>query len=276
LNYLNLACGTKFHEAWVNVDMVPSGPSVIQCDLLKGINFPDDTFNVVYHSQFIEHIPRDRANFITKECYRVLKPGGIIRVVTPDLENIVRNYLFYLEKCISEPNEINIANYDWLLLEMYDQTIRNYCGGEMGKVLGKENLPNEQFVFDRTGLSGQNIRKAFSEKQDTTKIIQRVKEGPGQIIHKIFRKLGRIYLKAALSRRGGELLEIGKFRVSGEIHYWMYDRVSLSKLLKETGFKDISQKTPYESDIPNWSIYELDVKGKAVIDPASLFMEARK
>src|SRR4030095_8913465 len=96
LNYLNLACGTKYHEAWINMDMVSSGPSVIQCDLLKGISFPDNTFNVVYHSQFIEHVTRDKANFITKECYRVLKPGGIIRVVTPDLENIVRNYLFYL------------------------------------------------------------------------------------------------------------------------------------------------------------------------------------
>ena len=134
VNYLNLACGGKFHKAWVNVDMMIMDPSVIKCDLLKGINFPDNTFSVVYHSQFIEHLNYDQGFSFMQECYRVLQPGGIIRVVTPDLENTVRNYLIYLEKCFSDPSEMNAANYDWLLLEMYDQTTRNSNGGEMSKV----------------------------------------------------------------------------------------------------------------------------------------------
>ncbi|HWN87851.1 MAG TPA: methyltransferase domain-containing protein, partial [Chitinophagaceae bacterium] len=129
LKYLNLACGTKIHNDWVNVDFSSSDPTVIKCNLLNGINFPDNSFSVIYHSQFIEHLPKEKAIDFMKECYRVLKPGGIMRVVTPDLENIARNYLRWLEQCITEPSEINEANYDWLMLEFFDQTIRNSYGG---------------------------------------------------------------------------------------------------------------------------------------------------
>ena len=274
VNYLNLACGGKFHKSWVNVDMMIMDPSVIKSDLLKGIDFPDNTFTVVYHSQFIEHLTRDKGFSFMQECQRVLKPGGIIRIVTPDLENIVRNYLFYLEKCISEPNEINAANYDWLLLEMYDQTTRNFNGGEMGKVLNKENLLNEEFIMDRTGIAGKMIRQCFSEPPPQVYIPP--KNNFKEIFDSVGRKLRQSYLKAVLPKKETELLEMGRFRVSGEIHYWLYDRYSMTRLLKETGFKDISFKTPYQSNIPNWSSYELDVKRGAAIDPTSLFVEASK
>ena len=72
------------------------------------------------------------------------------------------------------------------------------------------------------------------------------------------------------------IIKIGKFRLSGEVHYWMYGRFSLQRLLQQAGFKNISIKNPNESDIPDWNAYELDVKGGCVIDPASIFMEATK
>ena len=57
----------------------------------------------------------------------------------------------------------------------------------------------------------------------------------------------------------------------------MYDRYSLKTLLEKTGFSSVRLKTPFESDIPDWGMYELDVlKNGMVIDPGSLFMEAGK
>lgn len=56
----------------------------------------------------------------------------------------------------------------------------------------------------------------------------------------------------------------------------MYDRFSLSELLKEVGFEDIRVVSPYESSIPEWDKYELDVRDGNVCDPCSLFMEAVK
>jgi len=67
------------------------------------------------------------------------------------------------------------------------------------------------------------------------------------------------------------------FRISGEMHQWIYDRYSLSKLPQEAGFTDIKVCRANESAIPNFNSYLLDIEpdGK-VRKPDSLFMEARK
>lgn len=80
----------------------------------------------------------------------------------------------------------------------------------------------------------------------------------------------------AYFRAQEQFLEIGKFRMSGEVHQWMYDRYSLSLLLHQCGFKDISIKTAFESAILNWNTFELESKNGIVYKPDSLFMEARK
>lgn len=51
----------------------------------------------------------------------------------------------------------------------------------------------------------------------------------------------------------GKKYQVRSFRLGGEIHYWMYDRFSLSELLKEVGFSDIRIKSPDSSDIQNYS-----------------------
>lgn len=73
-----------------------------------------------------------------------------------------------------------------------------------------------------------------------------------------------------------EAHKVGSFRLGGEVHMWMYDRFSLSRLLDECGFKCIKIQTPHSSSIPEWSEYELDVKNDIIFDPTSLFMEAQK
>ena len=57
---------------------------------------------------------------------------------------------------------------------------------------------------------------------------------------------------------------------------WMYDKYSLARLLRQVGFVNSVVKSPTDSDIPDWSGFELDVKDGMAFDPASLFMEARK
>lgn len=71
-------------------------------------------------------------------------------------------------------------------------------------------------------------------------------------------------------------IKIGRFRLNGKIHYWMYDRFSLKLLLEKHAFKDITIENPHDSRIENWNSYELDVKGYAIFDPTSLFIEATK
>ncbi len=142
LNYLDLGCGNRFHKDWVNIDMVSKNPYVISHNLLKGIPYPDNQFDVIYHAQVLEHIPKDKATDFIKECFRVLKPGGIIRIVVPNLENIVGEYIKHLKVNLENPTEESEANYDWILLEMYDQTVRQYVGGQMAEVINTPKLIN--------------------------------------------------------------------------------------------------------------------------------------
>lgn len=277
INYLNVGCGSKFHKDWYNVDMTSSSPDVIATNLLNGIPFPDNSFDAVYHSQVLEHFPKEKAPAFIQECFRVLKPGGIIRVVVPDLENIVDEYKRFLNENLIESNDLSAANYDWILLEMYDQTVRNYSGGQMAEYLKQPSLINEKYVIDRIGFVGRNIRNNYLNKKSevganhSTRKSQfsttSIKEAASSLFRKIRKKI---------SSQSSELSKIGAFRAGGEVHMWMYDRYSLSRLLKSCGFESISVKSPSESWIPEWEKYELDIKDGLVYDPTSLFMEAQK
>lgn len=77
--------------------LLKSDPDIIRWDLRKGIPFEDGTFDVIYHSHFLEHLDKKAAYTFMEECYRVLKPSGIIRVVVPDLGIRSRNYVDTLQ-----------------------------------------------------------------------------------------------------------------------------------------------------------------------------------
>ncbi len=272
LNYLNVGCGNKYHKDWINIDMVSNSRDVIKCNLLKGIPFPDEKFEILYHSQVLEHFPKENAFDFMKECYRVLKKNGTIRVVVPDLENIVNEYKKYLDENLNNPNELSQANYDWILLEMYDQTVRNYTGGQMAKFLQQDKIVNEKYIVDRIGYIGSsNINKVKIGKIELIK--KNIKAlGLLGFLVRVFGFIKSMFLNILL----GKKYKIGSFRLGGEIHAWLYDKYSLSRLLKDVGFSDIKIKNAFESDIPNWNSYELDVKGELVHDPTSLFIEAKK
>jgi predicted SAM-dependent methyltransferase len=117
MHYLNLGCGNHFHPDWINIDMLSSAPDVIAHDLRKGIPLLDCSCEVVYHSHVIEHFRQDDAVLFMKECLRVLKPGGIIRVAAPDFEAIAKIYLEKLA-AIREGDYSQEPDYEWIVLEM--------------------------------------------------------------------------------------------------------------------------------------------------------------
>jgi hypothetical protein len=86
-----------------------------------------------------------------------------------------------------------------------------------------------------------------------------------------------LLLKELLGEEDYQSLEIGRFRRSGEVHHWMYDRYSLQVLLESVGFEQVRVCQANESLIPNFTEYGLDVETDGrVRKPDSLFMEAIK
>ena len=275
---LNLGCGGRFRSDWVNVNFTSTGPGVIAANLGKGVPFADESFDVVYHSHLLEHFQKTDAEAFLKECYRVLTPQGVIRVAVPDLEAIARNYLLALDKARAGAEDWD-HNYDWMLLEMYDQVVRNQSGGEMARYLFKETIPNEQFVIDRCGAEVRNLievgRKMASYSQPA-------KLTSAHNLRRIFRALfkpkgWRESMLRLLLGNEFEALQIGRFCLGGEKHHWMYDSYSLEHLLLACGFKDVAVRGASESYIPEWASYNLDTEPDgSVYKPDSLFIEAIK
>ena len=261
LKLLNLGCGSRFHRDWINIDFCSSSPYVKTHNLLAGIPYQDNFFDVVYHNNVLEHFLKDAGEKLIGECFRVLKFGGILRVVVPDLENIVRCYLDQLEKALAGDREAE-SNYDWIMLEMYDQAVRNYSGGFMAEYLRKSELENESFINQRCGTVVRDIRQSYlaGKPDKSVSLINKCKN----------------LMKRAVKRMLGETYALIRFRQCGEVHQWMYDRFSLQRLLLNNGFSQVEIKSPYDSTIPDWHLYELDVKNDSVHAPMSLYMEAIK
>ena len=62
-------------------------------DLSKPLPFPDNSVSAIYASHVLEHLYRNQAMALLSECKRVLKPGGVLRLVVPDLHALVVEYL---------------------------------------------------------------------------------------------------------------------------------------------------------------------------------------
>ncbi|MBD2338956.1 methyltransferase domain-containing protein [Calothrix sp. FACHB-156] len=278
MQYLNLGCGYRFHPNWTNVDFISTGEKVIAHNLTQGIPFSDCSFDMVYHSHVLEHFPKSKAEFFLQECYRVLRPEGILRIVVPDLEQLVKTYLVSLEKARAGEQDW-IANYEWILLEMYDQVSRNSPGGEVVNYLSQESIPNESFIIQRCGKEAQKIIEYLQISQKNqilqeNKLISLIKSLYRFIRYHSYRH--EKLLKIVLGKEY-QLLQLGRFRHSGEIHQWMYDSYSLKKLLEKTGFKNIIPRQPEESYFSNWREFNLDTEPDlTVYKPDSLYIEAIK
>lgn len=89
---VNLGCGHRPLAGWINVDRARGSQVQIVWDVAAGLPFRDSTCSAVFTEHVIEHLPRDNAFAFLKECFRVLEPGGVLRVSTPDAEKYLRSY----------------------------------------------------------------------------------------------------------------------------------------------------------------------------------------
>jgi predicted SAM-dependent methyltransferase len=271
MKLLNIGCGYITHPKWTNLDIMPTNPIVQSFDFRRGLPAQSDTVDACYSSHVLEHAKCEEAIFLIQDCFRVLKSGGIIRIVVPDLETIAREYLYCLEQA-QQGNRASEANYDWMILELLDQIARDRRGGEMAKYLNQPKLDNEDFVAHRMGFELTNCRAATHK----TKWEKIKSKRPIWFIQQIRYKISEILVYLVAGRSAQVAFREGLFRNSGEIHRWMYDRYSLSRLLDEAGFVNIQVCQADESTIPDFKTYELDTWQGKIRKPDSLFIEATK
>lgn len=82
---LHLGCGGHFLDGWLNTDLHPRSARVVRLDATRRFPFADGVFAFVYSEHLIEHVSVGEGAAMLRECFRVLAPGGRIRIATPDL-----------------------------------------------------------------------------------------------------------------------------------------------------------------------------------------------
>jgi predicted SAM-dependent methyltransferase len=119
LTRVNLGCGPDAPPGWINVDgswnaWFSNHPSIRKLlelvgvirrnvgahwnvrplvhDLTKPLPFAANSITAIYGSHVLEHLYRAEAQELLQDCLRVLKPGGVIRIVVPDLQAMVTHY----------------------------------------------------------------------------------------------------------------------------------------------------------------------------------------
>jgi SAM-dependent methyltransferase len=155
---LNVACGSKMNWRWVNLDfsltarlahhltiakmlnrvgvlsearyerLLRVDPEIILWDLKKGIPFPDESFDVVYSSHFLEHIDLEAVGPFLDEVYRVLKRRGTVRIVVPNLQALIGCYLSSVKK-LESGDESVLKEHQRTVHRLFDQMVRTQSAG---------------------------------------------------------------------------------------------------------------------------------------------------
>lgn len=181
---LNLGCGSVRPKGWINTDSslnanlqrIPfigkplakifnpvgyDSNNLIYMNLNKNWRYKSSSVDIVYASHLFEHLTLQSADLFLKEAYRVLKPGGVMRIVVPDLYQIVKKYI----------NEYDsfAANEDPTEFVMW--AINMHREGQYGspsvirKIIHEwQGYPHQhKFMYDPKSLSQKVLKYGFKE-----------------------------------------------------------------------------------------------------------------
>ena len=88
---LNLGSGSHRISGAFNVDIDPRADAYV--NVTRRLPFPNRAFRNIFCEEVLEHVNGDQGLQMLKECWRILQPGGVCRITTPDLDYFARQAL---------------------------------------------------------------------------------------------------------------------------------------------------------------------------------------
>lgn len=165
---------------------------VMRHNLKKGIPFPDQSVDGVYHSHLLEHLDHDVVPGFLAEVKRVLKPGAIHRIVVPDLEFETRRYLTSLEAALA--GKATPTEHEWNILLLIHQMVRKESWGTSQRtglrrwtenaVLGDARKRGEthQWMYDRVSLPATLLEAGFTDAKVVSYNDSALEDWPGYLL----------------------------------------------------------------------------------------------
>ena len=149
--------------------------SRLPINITKVLPFDSDTFDIIFSTHVIEHIHRKQISLFIKECFRILKPGGINIICTPSIKKISKiSYSDNIEKKKILFNRQNKWHNDDLksACHQINLTMRNFghrfiLDDEYCEWLAKKNGYSKFKCIEINEMSDESIKKyLLNEKSD--------------------------------------------------------------------------------------------------------------
>jgi predicted SAM-dependent methyltransferase len=119
---LNLGGGGNCLDGCLTGDIDPRADVYI--DVTKKLPFDDNSIDAIFCEEIIEHIDLDLGRALLGECQRILKPQGILRIATPDLDWFASQVANSLQSC----HDINSVFYNHDHRYLYTRkSLRHFC-----------------------------------------------------------------------------------------------------------------------------------------------------
>lgn len=90
---LHWGCGQRRLDGWVNIDGWRTDATDYVHDLRVKLPFFDQSVELIFSEHVLEHVEFDVAEKVLTDFFRIMKPGGRVRLIVPDLEKCCRAYL---------------------------------------------------------------------------------------------------------------------------------------------------------------------------------------
>jgi predicted SAM-dependent methyltransferase len=88
---VHLGAGDHRLEGWTNVDVLASPAVDVRADCARPLPFRDGAVAFIHCEDLLEHLDLAGGKTLLAECFRILRPGGVLRLLTPDLERLIRS-----------------------------------------------------------------------------------------------------------------------------------------------------------------------------------------
>ena len=152
---LHVGSGGHHIAGWINLDIDPTPPVDLLADITRPLPFRSASIDLIHSEDVLEHLDRDAGRALLSECHRLLKPGGVMRLLTPDLRLLIERVYF-------ERNERHLAWCSAYLeaegaCEALNMHLR--MNGDHRFVYDAELLKN---VLERIGFAVRGVRYNWS------------------------------------------------------------------------------------------------------------------
>lgn len=90
---LNLGCGPRPLDGWLNIDFTSRARVDLALDLRRRLPFPDSSVDAIFSEHALDYLDYPEAERLVRECVRVLRSGGVARFGLPDFRRYADSYV---------------------------------------------------------------------------------------------------------------------------------------------------------------------------------------